>query len=787
MTSAHETNSNSNDQRDLTSGVAESFAPETTLIHQLFRFIRLASLRKGVIILCCTICAGLGGAYYVTAKRLYESRGELLILDHGSSVMDESNANVNMMNNMMPTFLEVMKGDAVILDALKNLPKDKRTDFRGMKAAQAVKVFQKNLSVTSVRHTNVLELTYVSSDRKAAAAVLNSLLNSYIHFMDKTHHSKSEDGLAILTQERVKVEHQLEEKQAEYDELMKTTAHIIGSGESQVNPLAERVDQLNDMLVLAQKETLDARGNLDSIEMALLKGEDVMQFVLTNVEVVGRDFLMNELGLNPQDAYAMARMNESMLNDRAELQEARGKYGPNHPKVRRLVESIRINQQFIEERPMRQKLMLEQIKKDQLGPKLLQLAQQRYKKAIENEHNVRLQFESEQQAALSMNADFSRIQALEFHIKRLQENLTIYNERMREIEVANKSNGVETAIIAKPQVPERPISPRLSSVIAIVVASGFGLGLLVVYILDVLDDRFRTADELRYVLRIPILAMIRKMAGGAEKGIHAVQTFAMPNSIEGEAFRMLRTTIEFMDAETSRVAITSSEPGDGKTTVLANLAVAYAQSGKRTLLIDADMRRPGLSTLLDLRGAQGLSRILHDERPIHEAAIENLIETAANGLHVIPSGPRPPNPAELLASTRFADLLEWADSRYDQVLIDAPPVLAVTDPAIIGRVVDGMVLVVRPDKNHRRTVVRAVETLTGLNCHLFGLVANHLNPQSEKGYGYGYGYEYGYGHDEADREGHGPLPEDEHAISYSMQHHSSNDSDDDRQEYHRAA
>lgn len=790
MTQNNDQSTNSNDRRDLSSGVTESFAPETTLIHQLFRFIRLASMRKGIIVACCALCAGLGAVYYVTATRMYISLAKLMIINTGATVMsDDATGSDRLTKESMPTFQAVMMSDAVILDALKHLPKDQRIDFKGMKAPQAVKAFQRNLSVTAVRHTSVLELSYVSTDRKAAAAALKSLLASYTSFMDRTHHGQSQNNLEILTKERADKELELRRLQEEYSSLLRESQYIISNGETPLNPLAERVAKLNEMWLAASKNVLDAEGNLASIQNAVRDGKDVMQYMLSNVEMIGKDFLMNELGMNPQDAYAISRMNDDLMKEQAELETAQEKYGPNHRIVQALINGIRFKREFIEKMPERKMLSLEKMKRDQLGPKILEMARQRYQQALEDEKNIRRQFEQTQREALEKNAEFSKIDDLLFEKKRAQTYLDTIVDRMGEIDLANQSNGVQMAVIAHPLVPDRPVSPRLSSVLAIVVVSGFGLGLFVVYILDVLDDRFRTAEELRYVLGIPILAMVREMTTGMGTGIDAVHTHAMPNSIEGEAFRMLKTTIDFMDAETSRVAITSSEPGDGKTTVLANLAVAYAQSGKRTLLIDADMRRPGLSTLLDLRGNYGLSRILHDERPVGDAVGENLIETGSPGLHVIPSGPRPPNPAELLASTRFADLLEWADSRYDQVLIDAPPVLAVTDPAIVGRVVDGMVLVVRPDKNHRRTVVRAVETLTGLNCRLIGLVANHLNPQSEKGYGYGYGYEYGYGHDEAANEAHGPLPEDRYSESIPL--HGASDADDHGthydDEYRRAA
>jgi capsular exopolysaccharide synthesis family protein len=223
--------------------------------------------------------------------------------------------------------------------------------------------------------------------------------------------------------------------------------------------------------------------------------------------------------------------------------------------------------------------------------------------------------------------------------------------------------------------------------------------------------------------------------------------------VESEAFRTLRTTLAFSGGEMQRLAVTSSEPGDGKTTVLSNLGASFAQAGKRTLLIDADMRRPGLSKLFSLRGRNGLSDVLRGSTDIATMCGERIQETGVPGLFLLPCGPKPADPAELLSGPRMADLVAWAETHFDQVLIDCPPMLAASDAALVGRLTDGVVLVVQPEKNHRRLVLRAVEGLRALQVTLVGVVANNVNGAGEEGYyGYGAGYGYGYGYGESDDE-----------------------------------
>jgi capsular exopolysaccharide synthesis family protein len=283
--------------------------------------------------------------------------------------------------------------------------------------------------------------------------------------------------------------------------------------------------------------------------------------------------------------------------------------------------------------------------------------------------------------------------------------------------------------------------------------AGLGGGIGLVYVLDILDDRFRSPEELRSQLGAPVLAMVRQMDDLQALGLQGIHVHVTPDAVTSEAFRTLRTTLAFAQEDTTRMVISSAEPGDGKTTVMANLAVSFVQSGKKTLLIDADLRRPGLTNLMGMKGQSGLTDLLSGAGPVPECASQLVRQTDLAGFDFLPAGPRRPNPAELLNGSRLADLLAWAESIYDQILIDSPPALAASDASIIGRLVDGVVLVVQPRKNQRRLVLRAAESFTSLGVNLLGVVVNRVTADkadaiygySSYGYGYGYGYGDGYG------------------------------------------
>jgi capsular exopolysaccharide synthesis family protein len=219
--------------------------------------------------------------------------------------------------------------------------------------------------------------------------------------------------------------------------------------------------------------------------------------------------------------------------------------------------------------------------------------------------------------------------------------------------------------------------------------------------------------------------------------------------MQAEAYRGVRTALYFSTHSEGHkvVQITSPNSADGKSTLSANLAVSIAQSGKRVVLVDADLRKPTVHKVFGVSSRLGLSSVIvGDATP--EAAIQ---DSGLPGLSIIPCGPLPPNPAELLTSPRFDELLGLLRERYDFVIVDTPPLLAVTDPSVVAARVDGVLLTLRRNKNDRPTAERARQILTTLGANVLGVVVNAL-ARRDNGGGYG-GYggydQYGYGEEEA--------------------------------------
>ncbi len=721
---------------------------------EIIQFLHAVRMRKGIVFSTLVVSGLLSTLYYLTATRQYDSRVELYLIQNAGESFGHNSHNAPQLRDQIPTHRKILMCDVVLQEVANSLSPEFRNELKGIPKYKWSAALRENLYVHSDRLTSIISVRYRSQNPKAAAAVVNGIADAYLNFINDTHKDSAREQLNVLTTEKSELEKKLRTKELDLLELRDQFEDIIGPDGKSLRVIAFRVSELNKSLVESAKRSVAARSFLKSILKADQNGEDIHQLALQTIQGLGSDLLRADLGLGTQDIYTITRIEQQLNQDRAKLNSELTKFRENHPNIISLQGRIRQSEYWLTIHRQQENQKLREIRKSELKPRLIQMARQRVMYAAEHEHEIRQQFENEKRLALSLNKQNAKVDIVKLDLEHMRAYRDLLFDRIKDVDL--KGNFITKAeVISPPKVSNIPVSPRLVVVALVCAAIGLGSGLVIVYVLDTLDDRFRSPEELRIQLGVPVLAMVGQMKPLDGEGIDSIHTFTKPNSVETEAFRTLRTALSFNKTATQRIVTTSTEPGDGKTTILVNLATAFAQAGKRTLIIDADMRRPGLTAILNLKGPRGLSQVLRDAAPITESCLNNLYHTVLEGLDVLPSGPRPINPAELLTSDRFSELLAWAETIYDQILIDSPPALAVSDPVIMGRMVDGVLLVVRPDINRRRMVIRAAETFDNVDVSLLGVVVNHLTPNSGQdyyGYGYGYRYEHSYEHSYNDDE-----------------------------------
>lgn len=299
------------------------------------------------------------------------------------------------------------------------------------------------------------------------------------------------------------------------------------------------------------------------------------------------------------------------------------------------------------------------------------------------------------------------------------------------------SSQVSVSVLQPATVPTAPVSPKLGLNLILGVLVGLVLGLGVALLIQVLDTRVRGEHDVEEITRTPIIGGI---AFDPNATVRPLIVQDSPHSARAEAFRTLRTNLQFLDVEpgAKSFVITSSIPSEGKTTTAANLAIALADSGASVVIMDADLRRPKLAEYMGLEGAIGLTDVLISRTKLEDA----LQPWGRSNLSVLPAGSIPPNPSELLGSRAMANLLSSLESTFDVVLLDLPPLLPVTDAALVSKFTRGALVIVSAGRTNKGELAAALATLEHVGAPVAGIILTMLPTKGPDAYGYG---RYGYG------------------------------------------
>ncbi|MGD8857897.1 MAG: polysaccharide biosynthesis tyrosine autokinase, partial [Chloroflexota bacterium] len=358
-----------------------------------------------------------------------------------------------------------------------------------------------------------------------------------------------------------------------------------------------------------------------------------------------------------------------------------------------------------------------------------------------------------------------QIQELQSQISTLQAKQSTLQANYANL-LANTGQGAINSIniIEPPVEPTTPVGPGIGASVVAAAAVGLVLATAAAYLLEYLDDSIVSPDDIARVTDTPTLAGIARIEEDDEGG--RLIALTEPRAPTTEAYRVLRSGIQFSSVDNpdqARLMITSANPSEGKSLTVANLGIVMAQAGLNVLVVDADLRRPVQHKTFRMPQKGGLTNLLlevdlsaSDSEVL--AAMKRAIQpTQVEGLHLLTSGPIPPNPSELLGSAKMEMTINTLARQYDYVVIDSPPVLAVTDAAVLSRRVEGVLLVVDAGKTRRGHLRQAVQQLEAANAHIMGVVLNRLSPRSDGYYSYYY-YRHAYYLDESAKDDLGESP-----------------------------
>ena len=565
----------------------ENQQPESTAqtIRQAVRFLRVLWHRRIVVMGTITLCGMLGGLYYATATRIYEAESQLLVVDTSRENSPTSMTGSHSDIAAMATYEKLVSSPLVLQSAATLLDAPVRGLFGSQDPEVLAEEFSKELNVRGVRQTNLLELSFRSPHQEASAAVVAAIIQAYATFMDESHRGTANSIVDLLQNEKEEVDRKIEVKQAEFLAVRQKVGDLgIKEGGKTMHPLVERAVQLNSALIETQKKRLLLQASYQSLTEAIEAGHNIRQSLIAIEETLGKEAFLDSMGLGDRDKQTRVSVEKQLLEDRAQLDTLQEYYGPNHPKVVERTRKIEQMQGYLAQFDLIGSPRSFGGDDAQLANTVANILNQRLESAERQEEWLQNSFEKAKQESIGLTSDISQLDIVETDLNWLRQLRNTLLNQIASIDLRQENGGVRTTVVREPVVAEKPVSPRLSLTILAVLAGGLASGIGIVFIVDTLDDRARSPEELQAELNLPTLATIGILDEEEDfedgVGLEITHMWNTSDDAAAESFRTIRTVLVMGTEDSERIAVTSAEPSDGKTTISSNLAIAYQQAGK---------------------------------------------------------------------------------------------------------------------------------------------------------------------------------------------------------------
>ncbi|MCX5633551.1 MAG: polysaccharide biosynthesis tyrosine autokinase [Phycisphaerae bacterium] len=575
---------------------------------------------------------------------------------------------------------------------------------------------------------DIIAVSCESNYREEAAQIVNAIVESYVNYQTSQKKSTVSEVLRILQKEKIERDKELA---GNFEELLNFTRQygVVSFERSNENAVFQRLKTLSVSLAEAQLSAINAKAEFEAVQKLAEDPLKIKQYAMTQ--------LNTNQGLFEGDSEKRLRI--ELDGSKTELESALLQCSDDHPTVKALKSKIA---------DIERQLALQLNNQAKAYIEVLDI---KYQTAKQREDELMASYKQEEKAAQDLNVKATEYAVIESKLERSKRFCEILDERIKELNVSEDTGALNVNILEAARPAELATSPKRAKIVAVSLILGilFGIGFAVIR--ELMDWRLRSTDEISAILAVPVLGIVPSMGGKGKKAVtdHGQKVHLEPKSSVAEAYRTIRTAVFFSvpKGQARTILVTSPAPNDGKTTMVSNLAIAMAQAGQKTLVVDADFRKPMQHNVFAFTNEteKGLSSVLAGQISLDEA----IRHCPTEGLDLLTSGPDVPNPSELLNSEAFANLLKELTHRYDRIVIDSPPITPVADSQILAAICDATILVLRAEKSTKKAAQQAKEALVGVGAHVLGAIVNDVSPRHSRygyysHYGY-YGYGYGYG------------------------------------------
>lgn len=766
-----------------------------------------------LIVLVAAIGAAMGYMQFLRSPAMFRSTAEVQIVESSTRNLPIDGFEMGLPTTGLADEMLVMRSEKILRKAIELGELSSTPEYSGMQPEQiAGLIAGRSLSISPASDSigsSVFQISFESTSPTTSRQVVQSIVDAYAMHLKDQYRNVGQETLDLITQARDEVSTKLEKLEGEFRDFKKQSGLIYRGSET------TSIHRDNADLYMEQKQQLlvskaKLTGLLASIQQAI-DAEEPYQAILLALnaeETVGNNSFDVKKSLSPTKQWELEKIRNKPVMSAADTMRQQKlipleieretlieTVGKDHPAVETIDKQISILTRSIDKVEAS-----EQALNAELDAAMMAAADEAASNATEEvdpekrmRDRVQIGVAALRQQMDAINAELelvssayademrmareesdSEIRSEEFvrNINRQQQLYDRIVDRLDEVSLVQGGDGLKvfplnTAKAGYQFAPSLPKCLALGALLGVAIA--FGVAIL----RDMSDRSYHSAREIAehtgqpIIGHVPVLKAYKIGPDDPGQGLDSrLVTFFNPKGRKSEAFRAIRTAVYFSNKSGGHqvLQVTSATPSDGKSTVAANLAIAMAQSGRSVLLMDGDLRRPRVGKTMGIEQEKGAAWAIgqcgRQKRDAELVIQEAIAETEIPNLSVLPAGERPENPSELLSSSHFDRLLSLLRKKFDMIILDTPPLLAVSDPANIASRVDGVVLVVRLRKNIKPAVAQATRMLETLQANVLGIVVNGVGSRAARGYGkaassegeynygssykHGYGYSYGY-------------------------------------------
>ena len=670
---------------------------------------------RWIVLLTIAVALVVGLTYITVATPMYTSTSRIYVQQNGPKILTEAEGVMAQSKNYLYTQAELLKSTPILSSALE------RTDIAQLKIFHKIDnpvdyLKKKGLNVSVGTKDDIIDISSDSPDPIEAARLVNVIVDSYRTYHATRKRSTNGEVLKILQDEKRSRDKELAQKLKAMMVLKSENIAVAFDGRNS-NIILDRLDTLSAELTQADLRMVETKSVYENAKSMMADPARLKRFAESE----------RAKGIYISTADEWLRLEAESEQLQMQLSDLRQLTTPN----RSTMGSLQTKVTQIENRLA---YLYRKFAETQLA-----IAEQQYAAARQKQEQIAGYFEAQQQEALQLNKQLAEYTILQSAWEQTKKLCDILDDRIKEINITEDTGSLNISVLESARPADKPSKPPKARYMAIALLFGLVLSGALALVRDRMDQRLRSMEEISAALGLPSLGAIPSMSQREGPAIRGKKAYLDSKSIWAETYRTMRTAVLFSDskAKSRTILVTSPEAGDGKTTVVSNLAITMAQAGQKTLVLEADFRKPMQNKIFGVNHSnQGLSSVLAGDNELEDV----IKSTCVSGLDILTCGPDVPNPSEILYSTKFTNIMKILAKQYDRIIVDSPPVLPVTDAQILASICKITILVLRAEKSTRKASQQAHDALVRVGARVIGVVVNDVPKNGRFGYFGGDGY-----------------------------------------------